>query len=458
MRVAWFTHRYAPCLGGSENFGRAMVRRFVATGHAVDVVTSDAFDLWYFNDPRRARVERPSREWIDGARVLRFAVRHYPAQRYAGRLLSYLPHWPTQCQWASYMPILPGIGQVRGSYDVVVGVGFPYTLFSYAALRTARAAGAPLVLVPFLHLATPGDVVNRTYTRPHQARLLREADAVVVQTDIEFAAVANWGIDRDRILKLGMAVEQRDVTGGDRAAFRARFGIPEGRKVIGQLGANDPNKGTSDLVRAVAQLNAERGDAEAVHLLLAGAVSPDFERFLANLPEKSRPWLTLLGLLPEEDRRHFYAALDVFAMPSRTDSFGIVFLEAWANALPVVAAAAGGVAEVVTHDENGMLVPFGDVAALAGALETLLASRATATRLGEAGYKLVQRAGYTWDSRFTVLSGRVGELVRRRWMSRASAAHEPALTGPRPAGWARSGSSNAAAPRHRESTGREMRP
>ena len=72
------------------------------------------------------------------------------------------------------MPILPGIEQVRGDYDAVFAVGFPYTIFSYAALRTAQDAGAPLILTPFLHLATPGDPVRQYYTRPHQIRLLAE--------------------------------------------------------------------------------------------------------------------------------------------------------------------------------------------------------------------------------------------------------------------------------------------
>ena len=59
MRIAWFTHRYHPCVGGAENYGRAMVRRFVAAGHEVDVLTSDAHDLWYFTDRGRRRVDGP---------------------------------------------------------------------------------------------------------------------------------------------------------------------------------------------------------------------------------------------------------------------------------------------------------------------------------------------------------------------------------------------------------------
>ena len=91
------------------------------------------------------------------------------------------------------MPILPGIEQVRGDYDAVFGVGFPFTIFSYAALRTARAAAAPLVLTPFLHLATPGDPVNRSYTRPHQVRLLAAADLIVVPTELEAGRSAAGG-------------------------------------------------------------------------------------------------------------------------------------------------------------------------------------------------------------------------------------------------------------------------
>ncbi len=56
LRIAWFTHRYHPCLGGAETYGRAMVRRFVAAGGSVDVFTSDAQDLRYYTDPTRRRV------------------------------------------------------------------------------------------------------------------------------------------------------------------------------------------------------------------------------------------------------------------------------------------------------------------------------------------------------------------------------------------------------------------
>ncbi len=413
MRIAWFIHRYHPCLGGSETFGRSMVSRFVAAGHAVDVFTSDAHDLWYFTDRRRRRVTEPRTEIIDGATVHRFPVRHLPMQRYVARALSYVPHWPTRCQAASYMPILPGIGRVRGAYDAVFGVGFPYTVFSYAAWQTARAAGAPLILTPFLHLSTPDDPYRKHYTRPHQIRLLKESDTVVVQTRLEADAVAEWGIPESRILILGMGVDHARVTGGDPLALRAGLGIPRERTVIGHLGVLDQNKGSNDLVRAVARLNEGRPAHDPVHLIMGGASSPDFERFIKEFTNGALPaWLHMLGVVAESERKNFFAALNLFSLPSRTDSFGIVFLEAWANGLPVVAAAAGGVSEVVQDGETGLLVPFGDVERLTAALHSLIIDPTRARVMGKSGQTRVNH-GYTWDDRFATLRDRTSALIAR---------------------------------------------
>ncbi|MBV8313505.1 MAG: glycosyltransferase, partial [Planctomycetaceae bacterium] len=66
MKIAWFIHRYHPVIGGAETYSRAMVRRLVARGHRVDVLTSDAYDLAYFTDRRRLRVDATCDSVVDG--------------------------------------------------------------------------------------------------------------------------------------------------------------------------------------------------------------------------------------------------------------------------------------------------------------------------------------------------------------------------------------------------------
>jgi phosphatidylinositol alpha-1,6-mannosyltransferase len=91
------------------------------------------------------------------------------------------------------------------------------------------------------------------------------------------------------------------------------------------------------------------------------------------------------GFVPDEELAGVYAACDVFVLPSKQEGLGIVYLEAMAHAKPVVAARAGGVPEVVIDGQTGLLVEYGDIEALAGAILMLLDDAALRTRLGHAG-------------------------------------------------------------------------
>ncbi len=98
------------------------------------------------------------------------------------------------------------------------------------------------------------------------------------------------------------------------------------------------------------------GDGPARHELEAGAPAG----------------VTFLGELHGDGLAQVYASCDVFCFPSTTDTFGQVILEASASGLPIVAAAAGGAPELVADGVSGLLVPPGDVSALAAALRALL--------------------------------------------------------------------------------------
>jgi glycosyltransferase involved in cell wall biosynthesis len=120
-----------------------------------------------------------------------------------------------------------------------------------------------------------------------------------------------------------------------------------------------------------------------------------FVRWYTALSDEQRRGTRLLGVISPEEKRDLFDAADIVALPSRTESFGIVFVEAWANRKPVIAADAGAVPELVRDEENGLLVPFGDVPALAGAITRLLDDQRLARSLAERGYQLATER-YTW--------------------------------------------------------------
>jgi len=120
----------------------------------------------------------------------------------------------------------------------------------------------------------------------------------------------------------------------------------------------------------------------------------------------------LLGDIPDADLPGLYAQADVFAMTSvphkqSVEGFGLVYLEAGAHGLPVVAHAIGGVPEAVLDGETGLLVPPDNPAALTAALGRLLADPALRERLGAGGRAHARR--HSWDESARALFGQPGE-------------------------------------------------
>jgi glycosyltransferase involved in cell wall biosynthesis len=109
--------------------------------------------------------------------------------------------------------------------------------------------------------------------------------------------------------------------------------------------------------------------------------------------------MRIIPYASQTDVLNAYAAASVFVLPSRTDSFGIVFLEAWCNQLPVIGADAGGIPDVIRAGVTGSLVPFADVPALCDALIMLLTDHDLATQYAQAGYAEVL-AQHTWEHVF----------------------------------------------------------
>jgi glycosyltransferase involved in cell wall biosynthesis len=385
MRVAHFIHRYPPAIGGSESYFARLSRYLAATGDEVTVFTTNAIDLEAFWS--RGRVSKPGTNLEDGVEVRRYPLLRWPGRKYVLKPLSMIPIRAWQCMTLPCNPIAPGMWRDAGEsgprYDLVHATAFPYGWPIACGLRLAKTRGVPFLLTPFLHLGDPTDPkdrVRRAYTSPCMLRLVRAAERVFVQTELEHAALLARGMPARKLTLLGMGVHPKEVTGGNRERIRNHWGIQAGEVAIGHLANNSEEKGTVDLLRAVMRLWA---GGRPVRVVLAGPEMENFRKFW--LGYRPAGPVIRLGVLSEEQKRDFFAGLDVFALPSRSDSFGLVLVEAWANGLPNVAYAAGGVAEVIRHDSDGLLAPCGDVEALAASLERLVSDSELRRMLGENG-------------------------------------------------------------------------
>jgi glycogen(starch) synthase len=410
MNVLHVIPRYYPFVGGSELYLQEISKRLVREGHRVTVYTTDAWDLEHFWTKNKRRIKERHQSH-SGVQVCRFPVRHLPfcTVIYHGtrRVMSWLSTMPFNtaallfplCLTTPLVPSLYKQLMADNSYDVVHAFNFPFDSLVYAAFRFAHKRRIPFIITPLIHLGEPdNEIVRKHYTMQHQIAMMKESDKVIVQTQIEQDYLAKRGVPEEKMVKVGVGVNADEISGGSGHRFREKYHIKG--PIVFQLGAQAYDKGSQHTVEAMIQLWERGYDAS---LILAGPPMDHFLCYFEALPDEVRRKCHLLGFIPDEDKRDLLDAGDVFVMPSRTDSFGIVYLESWLYKKPVIGALAGGVPEVITHGEDGYLVPFGDVARLADCIGILLMDKDLARRFGEAGRRKVLTQ-HTWDKKYGVIS------------------------------------------------------
>ena len=412
MRVAHFVQRYPPALGGSEAFFARLSRYLSAAEDRVTVFTTNALDLQAFWTPRGRSL--PAGDSVEGdVEVRRYPLVRWPGRRYCLKPLSLFPRRLWQCLTLPCNPIAPRMwadaGRPDQPVDVVHATAFPYAFPIACGLRLARRLRVPFLMMPFLHLGDPADPHDRmrqTYLAPPLLFLLRSADRIFVQTEVERTSLLERSFPDAKLVLLGMGVEPAECTGGHRERARGEWGVGERDVVIGHLANSSVEKGTVDLLLA-AEHAWQRG--EQFHLVLAGPEMPNFQHFWRQYGSAAR--VRRLGVLNDEHKKDFFAALDVFALPSRSDSFGLVLLEAWANGIPNIAYRAGGVAEVIRHEQDGLQVCCGDVAGLADALTRLVNDRELRRKLGRQGHERTTRE-FRWRDKLELVRDTYRDVIR----------------------------------------------
>ncbi|MGW2374410.1 glycosyltransferase family 4 protein [Kitasatospora sp. NPDC001683] len=213
-----------------------------------------------------------------------------------------------------------------------------------------------------------------------------------------------------RMVQLPPGVDESTFhPGSGGAEVRRRLGLAD-RPVVVCVSRLVPRKGQDTLIEAMPQILADVPDA--VLLIVGGG---PYRAELEKLADAKgvRASVRFTGSVPWEELPAHYGAGDVFAMPCRTrrggldvEGLGIVYLEASATGLPVVAGDSGGAPDAVLEGETGYVVPGGSAAAAAERIVRLLRDEELRRRMGEAGRRWVERS-WRWD----LLAGRLTSLL-----------------------------------------------
>ena len=365
LRVALVASSYDPYFGGVEEHTRHLAHHLSEQGHAVEVWTVD-------------RGEHLGVRSVDGL-TIRYLPAPLPARRAApaARFIASAPRawaaWTT-----AHFQFRPDVLNVQ-----CFGPNGLYSLALHARF------GTPLVL------SSHGE----TFMDDHQAfdtsLLLRSGLRWAVSTAGVVTACSTH-VAEDLSVRFGArelvvvpnAVELDEAPYGPPAPAPYNASPP----TVFAVGRVERVKGFDLLLRAFAEARLP----ENAQLVIGGdgAELPHLRSVAADLGVTDR--VVFPGQLTGPAVAWAMASASVIVVPSRTEAFGIVVLEAWRSGRPLIATRRGGPGTLVTDGEDGVLVDPEDKAAFAGALERVLADQDLAGRLGRAGQVSVRRFG--WDA------------------------------------------------------------
>jgi D-inositol-3-phosphate glycosyltransferase len=388
MRVAMLAYHSSPLapLGGKHTGGmnvyvRELSRQLAARGHHVDIFT------------RGIEHEELDIAGEGAARLVALpAGPARPLER--DELADHVPEFATA--------VLEYARSADLNYDVVHA---HYWMSGLAGAQLKTAWGRPLVVM----FHTLGLVKNRIEALGPleserrirgERQVIAAADMVVAATPAEQADL-QWlyEVRSPNITIIPPGVDLELFQPMDQATARAQIGADPGQPLVLYVGRIEVLKGIDTLIRALPRLPAAR--RPHVHIiggetnLADQTLDSEMARLRALAAELDvAEWVEFLGRREQEQLVAYYAAADLVVVPSYSESFGMVALEAMACARPVIASRVGGLAYVVQDGVSGFHVQEGDPAELAERLQQLLEDDELRSALGRGGRRLA--AGYSW--------------------------------------------------------------
>ena len=388
MRILHVPHAYHPVVGGAELICKRVSEVLATQGHEVHLLTTDVGAVQAYYEFGIDRVADPD-QIIAGVPVkrLKFSGGLYRAGGWADANLR--PRWLARRVAGRTREFLnerlgrriaKEIGRIRP--DVVMTM--PHLVVNVQAVLWARSrVDFPLVMVPMLHEHDPNLDVAST------AKALSFADAVVVLTRHEGSRLIDaYGVAPEKVF-LG-------AVGTDIAPISSTASAGSERVLF--LGRKVKSKGIGDLIEAMRIVWRKRRQAE---LVIAGVRLPETQEVdvqIAALPASDRNRIVEFGTVAGRQKDDLLSSVRCLVLPSKIESFGMVILDAWAHAKPVVTWDLPLFHSIVDDGVTGLLAnPHGGPPALAEAILRILENPDEADRMGSSGYR-VAGSTYSWSN------------------------------------------------------------
>jgi len=393
MKILIVSHNYFPAIGGAEKKLKEISERLVKSGEEVTVFSSNAQTTEAYIHPEIPLLPANS-ELINGVRVRRFPV--YQGMRplidsvhrhFYKHGLRFDDVVRTIWNGPIIFNMLPHI--IKEKTDIIVAIPFPF-LNMYYAYIAKKIRKIPMAIIPCMHTEDAW-----AFDRRIMYKVLSDTERILVNTDYERDYLITKGIEKEHISIVGDGINPQDFNSSNPQEFRQKYDIGNAPVVL-FVGRKEKGKGIDTLVDSMRIVWRKIPQAK---LIIAGTrtlYSKAIEKKVSSLDGRKRRNIILIDNFEDSEKPDLFASCDIFAMPSKVESLGIAYLEAWASGKPVIGCRIGAVASLIEQGKDGILVEYGNYHELASAILKLMGNEDLRRKLGGNGKK--KACGkYTWD-------------------------------------------------------------
>ncbi|MFX1260097.1 MAG: glycosyltransferase family 4 protein [Promethearchaeota archaeon] len=412
--ILYLPTRYFPSISGAEFYFQRMAEILTRKyNYKVDIYTSNAIDFKALRDPNGRTICKNEKYYdlVNNLKVNRFPIDYEITLKQKinsiKRIKEYnLLNISDEClkKLLKNGPYLREIFHLflnseKLNYDLIHSTFFPYFNI-IISLILGKLINVPVLLTPFFHFA------NSRYLELSIMEVLKKFDLLIACTNLEKKILMNkLKIHEKRIKVIPMGVDyerfrNRNKTKSKSYYFKETFFKKNEKKykMVLYCGNKNYEKGAISILKAIPLILKK---VRKVYFVFIGPATMAYNMELSKIQKLNN--IKIINLTPDNLVGYFdkkklcaFKEADVYLMPSRSDAFGIAYLEAWASGTPVIGANIGATPEVIRNNVDGFLVKFDNPIDIAEKVVRLLKNKRLRNKLGLAGQNKVSQ-NYTWD-------------------------------------------------------------
>ena len=380
MKILQVSSLFPPHVGGIEHHVETLSNKLVEKGHEVTVYTS--------NVPKSKR-----HEVINGVEIYRFKSLFSPLNN------QFIP-------WLFFKLIS------KNRFDII-HVHSHLHISSNIAVFSKIFIKRPIVLTSHGTVNYEGwrNIINVLYNKTMAKWILKSVDKIIALSSKQADILENLGADPSAITIIPHGIDLKQINlQTDTEKFKSLYGVND-KNIILFVGGLIPRKGINYLIDAMKYVKSD-----SVLLIVGGelqghpGVKKALEQQVKELGLEKR--VLFLGQLNRQDLEMAYLAADLFVLPSLSEVFGLVILEAMSYGRCVIASNVLGPSVIIQNNKNGILFEVGNSLELAEKIDYLLVNEGLREKIGAAARKEIKKK-YNWDVTFNKILEMYKEVIVR---------------------------------------------